>query len=269
VSLSPAAQVQRDLWGRDPRTWADLAEPHNRPLFEAVLDAAAVGPGCRLLDVGCGSGLALLLAAGRGAEVSGIDVSPGLLGVARERLPMADLREAEMEALPFEDDCFDAVIGVNAFQFAADPVHAFREAARVVRPGGAVAASLFAAAELCESTVVHEAMAALSPPARAADHAPYALSAAGNLEAAMGAAGLAPTGSGTVECRWDYADLSDAVAGLLCSAGGARAVRDAGADRVRATLVRALEPFQRPDGRVVMRNTFRWVSAQRPWSKSR
>jgi SAM-dependent methyltransferase len=72
-TISAAALVQRRLWGTDPRAWAELAEAHNRPLFEAVLDAAGVGPGTSVLDVGCGAGLALLLAAERGAVPSGLD----------------------------------------------------------------------------------------------------------------------------------------------------------------------------------------------------
>jgi SAM-dependent methyltransferase len=143
--VTAAAEVQRRLWGTNPRAWADLAEAHNQPLFEAVLDAAQVSPGTRLLDVGCGSGLTLMLAAQRGARPSGLDVSPGLLDVARGRLPGADLREGDMEFLPFGDAAFDAVTGVNAFQFAGDPQKALREAARVTRPDGRVVASLFAA----------------------------------------------------------------------------------------------------------------------------
>jgi ubiquinone/menaquinone biosynthesis C-methylase UbiE len=99
--MSDAALVQRRLWGTDPLAWAELAESHNRPLFEAVLDAARVGRGTRMLDVGCGAGLALVLAVERGATVSGLDVSLGLLGVARDRLPEADLRDGDMESLPF------------------------------------------------------------------------------------------------------------------------------------------------------------------------
>jgi SAM-dependent methyltransferase len=117
--VSAAAEVQRRLWGTDPRAWADLAEAHNQPLFEAVLDAARVGPGTDLLDVGCGSGLALTLAARRGAIPAGLDISAGLLGIARERLPDADLREGDMELLPFGDATFGAVIGVNAFSSRA------------------------------------------------------------------------------------------------------------------------------------------------------
>jgi ubiquinone/menaquinone biosynthesis C-methylase UbiE len=183
--ISAAAAVQRRLWGTDPRAWAELAESHNRPLFEAVLAAAHVGRGTRLLDVGCGSGLALLIARDRGADVGGIDISPGLLGIARERLPDADLREGDMEILPFGDAAFDAVVGINAFQFAGDPRRALAEAARVLRPGGRLVASLFAAPERSQGTVVHEAMSALIPPEQHGDHAPYALSAPGNLEAAL------------------------------------------------------------------------------------
>jgi SAM-dependent methyltransferase len=107
----------------------DLAEAHNRPLFSAVLGAAGVAPGTSVLDVGCGAGLTLMLAAERGALVSGLDVSPGLLDVARRRLPGADLRDGDMESLPFPDAAFDAVVGVNAFQFAGDPRLALRGSA--------------------------------------------------------------------------------------------------------------------------------------------
>jgi SAM-dependent methyltransferase len=246
------------------RAWADLAEAHNQSLFEAVLDAAGVGPGTRVLDVGCGSGLTLVLAARRDARPSGLDISPGLLGIARERLPDAELRDGDMESLPFGDASFDAVVGVNAFQFAGDPRRALREAARVARPGGRVVASLFAAPERSQGTVVHQAMSALIPPERADDHAPYALSAPGNLEAAMADAALRIVNTGEVVCCWRYASMDDAVGGLLCSAGGARAAEAAGQEAVRDVLQRTLAQFQDPQtGVVTLRNTFRWVAAQR------
>jgi|SRR5580658_2968751 SAM-dependent methyltransferase len=262
--VTAAAQVQRRLWGTDPKAWADLAEAHNQPLFEAVLDAAQAGPDTRLLDVGCGSGLTLMLAKRRGAIPAGLDISPGLLKIARHRLPDADLREGDMEFLPFGDGAFDAVTGVNAFQFAGDPHRALREAARVTRPGGRVVASLFAAPERSQGTVVHEAMSALIPPEHAADHAPYALSAPGNLEAALAQAGLEPADHGEVVCTWRYETMDDAIKALLCSAGGARATQAAGQAAVREVLNRALKPFQDPrTGVVTLRNTFRWVATSR------
>ena len=262
--ISAAAEVQRRLWGTDPRAWAELAESHNRPLFDAVLDAAAVDAGMAVLDVGCGSGLTLVLAAERGAVPSGVDISPGLLAIARDRLPRADLREADMESLPFGDAVFDAVTGVNAFQFAGDPRQALREAARVTRPGGRVVASLFAAPERSQGTLAHEAMTALIPPERAGDHAPYALSAPGNLEASLVSAGLTLDASGEVVCSWRYASMDEAIRALLCSAGGARAAEAAGPDAVRSALRPALAQFQNPQtGTVTLDNTFRWVAAHR------
>jgi SAM-dependent methyltransferase len=264
VSISDAAAVQRRLWGTDPQARADHAEAHNRPLFEAVLDAAEVRIDTRLLDVGCGSGLALQIAAERGAAPAGIDVSDGLLGIAARRLPEADLREGDMETLPWDDEAFDAVVGINAFQFAGDPRRALREAARVVRPGGRVVASLFAAPERSQGTVVHDAMGTLIGPEQRLDHAPYALSAPGNVEAAMEAAGLRVVTAGEVVCSWRYASMDDAVLGLLCSAGGARAKEAAGEPAVRGVLVATLAQFEDPaTGVVNMDNTFRWVAACR------
>ena len=227
-AISAAALVQRRLWGTDPQAWAELAEAHNRPLFSAVLDAARVGPGTAVLDVGCGAGLTLALAAERGALVSGLDVSPGLLGVARRRLPGADLRDGDMESLPFPDGAF-------------------------------------AAPERSQGTAAHEAMNALIPPGQSGDHAPYALSAPGNLESALADAGLRVSDADEVGCCWRYACLEDAFRALLCSAGGARAAEAAGEDAVRDALGPVLARFQAPfTGVVTMENTFRWVAANRP-----
>ena len=174
-------------------------------------------PGTRLLDLGCGTGLLLTLAQARGATVTGLDVTPGLLQIARDRLPTAELWLADIGSLPFGDAGFDVVTGVNSFQFAADPPAALAGAARVVRPGGLVAVGTFAAPERAESTAVHLAMAALSPPRRQADHAPYALTR-DNLAAALAAAGLQQQAEGEVECVWRYRSTAEAVRGLIGSA---------------------------------------------------
>jgi hypothetical protein len=73
-----------------------------------------------------------------------------------------------------------------------------------------VAASTFAEPGRVESTAVHEAMSALSPPQRQAVHAPYSLSAPGGLEAGLAGAGLRVEASGEVECGWRYDSLADA-----------------------------------------------------------
>src|SRR5947208_11011986 len=102
-----SATVQGPLWGRAAHDWAELQEPMALPLWEAMLDAAAVGPGTRLLDAGCGAGGASVLAAGWGAQVNGLDAAPALVAIARERVPDGDFRVGDLEALPYADDTFD------------------------------------------------------------------------------------------------------------------------------------------------------------------
>ena len=107
------------------------------PFYEAVLDAAGVGAGTALLDVGCGGGFALLLAARRGAAVSGLDVTPALLDIARERFPAASLAVGDLEdPLPFDAGAFDVVTAFNSVQYAAEPVAAVKNMSELVRPGG-------------------------------------------------------------------------------------------------------------------------------------
>src|SRR5436853_4939631 len=67
-----SAAVQGELWGARARDWADLQEPVQHEIYPPVLDAAGVGAGTILLDVGCGSGVAASIAAARGARVHGI-----------------------------------------------------------------------------------------------------------------------------------------------------------------------------------------------------
>ena len=114
------ATVQGRLWGAHPQDFAEYLEQVGLPLIGAALDAARVTRGTRLLDAGCGAGLGALLANLRGATVTALDASAGLLAIARARLPEADIREGDLEALPFADATFDAVVAVNSVFYAAD-----------------------------------------------------------------------------------------------------------------------------------------------------
>src|SRR5687768_5132846 len=121
------SQIQGDLWGAVARDWADLQEPMSRPLWDAMLHAANVRAGTRLLDAGCGGGGASVLAAARGAQVSGFDASEALLAIARERVPAGDFRAGDLEALPYADGAFDTILVANSVQYAGSPVAALRE----------------------------------------------------------------------------------------------------------------------------------------------
>lgn len=72
--------------GTRARDWAEIQERMLSPLYEAVYERLEVGAGTRMLSLGCGSGLALLIAAARGARVTGVDTDHDRLALARERL---------------------------------------------------------------------------------------------------------------------------------------------------------------------------------------
>jgi len=96
-------------WGRKAVEFATLCEPTNCREYVALHHRLDVGAGDRLLDVACGAGLAVELASLRGARCAGIDASPRLIAVARDRSPDADLRVGDMQALPWADEAFDVV----------------------------------------------------------------------------------------------------------------------------------------------------------------
>ena len=96
------------LWGARAADWA-LSEDRQTPTYEAALERVELKPGQLVLDIGCGVGAFLRLITERYAWAYGLDASEALLEVARARLPEADLRVGEMEALPYEDDTFDLV----------------------------------------------------------------------------------------------------------------------------------------------------------------
>src|SRR5690348_2120806 len=96
-------------WGRKAVDFATLSEPGNCREYVAMHHRLGVADGDRLLDVACGSGLALDLAHLRGAVCAGIDASTRLVAVARDRLPDADIRVGDMHALPWPDASFDVV----------------------------------------------------------------------------------------------------------------------------------------------------------------
>lgn len=85
--LPTAGPVPRADLGARARDWSEIQERMLVPLYEAVYERLEVGPGTRLLGLGCGSGLALLMAASRGAALTGVEPgSPDRLALARERL---------------------------------------------------------------------------------------------------------------------------------------------------------------------------------------
>jgi arsenite methyltransferase len=150
------------LLGYDPEALAELPEASTasfagvaNPLKIETLEAGAT-----VLDVGCGAGMDLLLAArqvGPGGKAIGVDMTTGMLestkSSARELgLDHVELRQGDAEALPLDDNSVDVVISNGVLNLTTDKAQAFSEILRVLKPGGRLQlADIVVANELSES----------------------------------------------------------------------------------------------------------------------
>src|SRR3954470_6558179 len=118
---------------------------YSRPLAVPFADFAGPPLHGRILDVGCGPGaLTAELARRAGPErVTAVDPSEEFVAALRGRHPEVQVMRAQAEDLPFEEGCFDATLAQLVVHFMDDPVAGLREMARVTRPGGVVAASVW------------------------------------------------------------------------------------------------------------------------------
>ena len=127
--VSAAARVYEEFFV--PALFGAWAEP--------VADAAGLGPGQRVLDVGCGTGVHARAAARRVAptgRVVGVDRNDGMLAVAADSTEPVHWRRGTAEALPFPDASFDRIVSGFVLMFLPDPARALAEMARVLTPGG-------------------------------------------------------------------------------------------------------------------------------------
>ena len=107
----------------------------------AIFQRVGIADGIRILDVACGSGLALRHAGAMGATTAGIDAAASLIEIARDRNPDSDLRLGSMFELPWADESFDAVMSINGVWGGCEA--ALAEAHRVLRPGGTIGISFW------------------------------------------------------------------------------------------------------------------------------
>lgn len=260
TDVSGSAGRWGPLWGSRPADWA-VSEDQQVPTYEAALARVDLRRGDRVLDVGCGAGAFLRLLAARGARPFGLDASPALLALARERVPVADLRAGDMELLPYDDDSFDLVTGFNAFFFADDIVAALREAGRVAKPGAPVVVQVWGPHERNDLEAMKALARPFMPARPAGAPAEPDYSAPGVLERVARAAGLAPEAAFDTTWAYEYPDEETLRRALVAPAGIAVLAGPEQEDALKDAIAAGLARFRTGDGRYRLRNAFHTLIA--------
>ncbi|MFI6418441.1 class I SAM-dependent methyltransferase [Streptomyces sp. NPDC050842] len=232
------------------RDWAEIQERMLVPLYEAVYDRVGVGARSRLLGLGSGTGLALLMAAARGARVVGVDRDHARVELARERLPEDVVVAEDAADVPADDGPYDVI---TAFHATAGLLPELTALTRMAQSDAVVVLAGWGPPERCATEPV------LRVADRLADRAP---SVRADLDGLVAGAGLRPAGAGRVACPFGYADGASAVRGLLSTGAFDEAVRATEPSQVEKEIEEALAPYVRADGTVWMPNVFRYVLAR-------
>jgi len=228
-------------------------------LFQAwaprIVDAAGLSPGERVLDVACGTGVLAREAATRvspAGSVVGLDCNDGMLDVARHTSPNIDWRLGQAEALPFEDDSFDAVLSQFGLMFFEDRVSALREMRRVLDAGGNLAVAVW---DSLDNTPGYAALTGLLQ-SLFGDHvaeglrSPYALGNPEELLSLFVAAGISNAQVRTEKGLARYPSIEAWVHTDVTAWTISDLIDDAQYELLLKTAQKQLKPFEKSDGRV-------------------
>lgn len=249
-------KVQGKLWSVAPEYWSRHFEPYFIPVYKKVLEQVTLTEDTLLLDAGCGAGLFSFMAIDAGAQVIGIDAAPGLLEVARQRNPINNFMEEDLEALPFADNSFNVVTGFNSLQYAGDFEKALQEAKRVLKPGGRLVICIWDKPELSEATEILKAIGSLLPPPPPGTPGPFALSEDGRIESILNNASLKLMYKTSVGCPILYTKLSDGVKSFMGTGPAAAACNYTEEKKVKEIITRALQPFRLTEDFYHLQNQF-------------
>lgn len=235
-----------DFWSDVAQEWALLWAWSPDPVRDVLLAETGVGPGTRVLDVGCGSGELLARAAARGARTAGVDSARGMVALARRTAPGADVRVADAQALPWPAATFDVVLAVNALHLADDPDAALAEMLRVTRAGGRVGLAQWAESGRADLEAVELAVA------RAAGEDDVGR-ADPRLDALLREADLEGVRDGLVDVVWQAPDDDTLVRAALLGEDAEGRAATAG------VVLEAAAPYRTDTGGYRFVNGVRWA----------
>jgi SAM-dependent methyltransferase len=230
-------------WGRKAADFASLSEPGNCREYVTVHHRLGVDAGDRLLDVACGSGLAMELAGLRGAACSGIDASARLVAVAQDRNPTADIRVGDMNAMPWAAASFDVVTSFRGI-WGTTP-NAVAEIHRVLCPGGRVGITVWGHLKISPGSwaLAPLRLAALEKVDNQA--AMVSLGRPGAGEQLLQASGFTDIERVAVPFAWEFADPEIYARALAASGPAYEAIQNVGeAEFHRASVELAQEQLR-------------------------
>jgi SAM-dependent methyltransferase len=255
--------AQWERAAEDWHRWGPTLEAWLGPATEAMLDAAGVGVGSRVLDVAAGAGGQTLAAArrvGPSGRVLATDISPAILAfaehIAREQgLPWVDVRVLDGENLDVEPGAFDSVISRVGFIYFPDQAAAFASMLRALRPGGRLAGVVYSTPEANRFFSIPVAVirrrAALPPPLPG-QPGPFSFGAPGVARAALERAGFVDVTVEAIEAPLRMASVAECVRFERESFGALHqmlsGLDEPGREAAWAEITEQLSAFDGPDG---------------------
>ncbi len=207
-------ETERTGWGEKAPVYDDFAGQITVGVVGPVLEALAVGPGTRFLDVCCGPGYLAAEAARRGAQAEGVDFAAAMVEEARRRFPGVGFASGDAEALDFADGRFDAVACAFGLLHLADPDRALAEAHRVLAPRGRYAFTVWMGPERHEFfRLVGDAIAAHGAPVELPPAPPmFRFADPDEARRSMAAAGFGEVAIAELPLVWRIAGPEDVLA---------------------------------------------------------
>lgn len=251
-----------EAWGSRALDWSCLYEHYSVEILIALLSRLGVGPATSLLDVACGSGLAVRIAAGMDADVAGIDASDELVVVARDRTPSADLRVGSMFALPWIDERFDVVMSINGIWGGCGA--ALDEIYRVLRPGGLVGISFWGQGPPLDIREVFAIFAAYAPEQhRTSMRRLNNIASPGVAEEMLEASGFSVLERGARVSTMEWPDADIAWRAVSSAGPAVPALRSNDPALIRDAVLTALEPCRDQRGAYRTRSDHQFVVARK------